>query len=967
MNVENPERPRRHSGQQLQQVRRETVERRSSKNSASRDRYGKIYSESFRDQTIRAVPPELPPTTSHDIDVPSSSYASNPVSPSPRVLRRTKLPQRRREPSTSVSNTDEETTIDSRRRKSKARDKKLEDSPSESSPNSFMTKTRQRIGSITTSTSLIQKTAEDLSGSIGYPSIIQSPVRPPQSASRQRLAKAIPHTPLSAHEDPVTDSSPSPQQTTNGSDSSKILQTMKTTCGRMHGILFFRPTYTAPWASGYCAINVASGSLIYQVKGELSNTKTLIPDLRGCSVRTLCDAESGRMYLSVSTASSGLGIQLRPSVPETFDSWLAALLCWQPIRPKGVQNKMTKPQSFSMVGRRSADRRRTSEVTVQKSSPIIKVGKMLLWQGSTSADPDPDSSKRVSTYKQLRAISPCWQRVSCTLNENGHFKLLTEGDAQLIMFIQLSHLSRCSVQQLDPSVLDDEFCIALYPQYTAYTGSQVQSRPIFLSLETRVLFEVWFVLLRAFTIPELYGPKQSPNDESSPSSPTYQHAAATPPGMFRIERSLFVRVTEAKLKGPFEHREPSMKVRGKAGSATRALSNRDCYAEILLDGGIRARTATKTHQSSAFWREEFMFSDLSPVLSTASVLIKYRNPAEKEWTMIPRGQYDPSQGDSSSVAVGAEIEVSAYDTVYGRVDLQLDDFDKGIDVDRWWQVLGANGLVVGDLLMKIRLEETVVLMKDDYTPLLNLLQSFSNGLTVQIARVLSTKLNQLTDIFLDLFQVSALASEWIMSLVEDEIDGLSREGPTNRLRWSTRMQSNDSYESSENREILVRDLGRSAAIEANLLFRGNSLLTKALDSHMRRLGKDYLEETIGERLRDIDESDPECEVDPNRVRAPNELNRNWTNLIALTSHVWRAIAASATRCPPELRLLFRHIRSCAEDRYGAFLRTVSYSSVSGFLFLRFFCPAILNPKLFGLLKGEHAERTSPCRSSAKLI
>lgn len=140
-------------------------------------------------------------------------------------------------------------------------------------------------------------------------------------------------------------------------------------------------------------------------------------------------------------------------------------------------------------------------------------------------------------------------------------------------------------------------------------------------------------------------------------------------------------------------------------------------------------------------------------------------------------------------------------------------------------------------------------------------------------------------------------------------------------------------------------------MEANLLFRGNSLLTKVLDLHMRRLGKEYLEETIGERLREIDESDPECEVDPARVPRSEDLDRNWRNLHNLTTGVWKSIAMSSSRCPSELRRIFRHVRACAEDRYGDFLRSVTYSSVSGFLFLRFFCPAILNPKLFGLLKG----------------
>jgi hypothetical protein len=230
---------------------------------------------------------------------------------------------------------------------------------------------------------------------------------------------------------------------------------------------------------------------------------------------------------------------------------------------------------------------------------------------------------------------------------------------------------------------------------------------------------------------------------------------------------------------------------------------------------------------------------------------------------------------------------------------------------------------------------------------------------------MSSELTQLSEMLLNIYQVSGATVDWISALVEDEIDGVHKESTANRLRYTTRIHSNDSRESGQDREILVRDMGRTATVEANLLFRGNSLLTKALDLHMRRLGKEYLEETIGERIREIDESDPECEVDPARVPRTEDLDRNWRNLISLTTGVWKSIAMSVARCPPELRRIFRHVRACAEDRYGDFLRSVTYSSVSGFLFLRFFCPAILNPKLFGLLKGKANETKGQISSSKR--
>ncbi|KAL1962980.1 hypothetical protein VTN77DRAFT_8826 [Rasamsonia byssochlamydoides] len=926
------------------------VERRPSKKSSSKDRHGMVYPESFREATIRTVTPDPVSDTSNHSPLSDTGYLStNAGSVSPRSTVRSKNDdwERRREFSPYHSTGDEDDlAIESKSQRARSRTTTLDDQRSEISPNSFLSRTRNRLGSINTATAPVNpKVSEESVGSIGYPSIIQSPTFfSGQTGNRQKLTKSPPGGQAlitGVSRNPAAFASP-----LSNADSAKILQLMKTTCGRMHGILSFRTAANAQWTSGYCAINVATGSLIYQAKGEPALAKTLIPDLRGCHVRTLFDPELQCTYLSVSTFSSGLGIQLRPHVQETFDSWLAALLCWQPIRPKGVQNKRTKPQSVTIGDRRLADRRRNSESTVQKEAAIIKVGKMLLWEKPSASGARPPSGRRASTYRQQRRHSS-WQKVSCTLQENGHFKLYTESDVSLLSTIQLSQLSRSAVQQLEPSVLDDEYCIAIYPQYAAISTADTMSRPIYLSLESRVLFEVWFVLLRAFTIPELYGPESPGGDDLSRSQSLANPHTTNTTDMFRIERLLSLRITEAKMTNGKDDDTSMSKAQSKSGVS-------DYYTEVLLDGEIRAKTAVKQNTATPFWREDFTFSDLPPVLSNVSIQLKTLNPAQKDWTLIAHGPYTL---DADALD---DLEVSSHDATCGRVDLRLDELETGTDIEKWWPILDDRDQPVGEMLMKVRLEETVVLMSHEYEPMSELLHTFTNNLTINMVQIVPSELNRLSELLLNIFQVSGQAAEWISSLIEDEIDGFHKDSSVSRLRYTARIHSNESKESGQDREVIIRDLGRSATFEANLLFRGNSLLTKALDMHMRRLGKEYLEETIGERLRDVDESDPDCEVDPVRVQRSEDLERNWRNLITLTSLFWKSISSSASRCPAELRRIFRHVRACAEDRYGDFLRSVTYSSVSGFLFLRFFCPAILNPKLFGLLK-EHprprAQRT----------
>lgn len=848
------------------------------------------------------------------------------------------------------------------------------------SPSTLAMKNRHRIGSVHSASSSAYPGLEESVTSIGHPYTIPSPTEPtprPPRSQRDRLAMQPPRqaSPLQ-----YTAAEPDSFISPVASDARKILQLMRSTCGKMQGVLCFRRGESHLWVVSRCYINADFGSLVYEPRSDTSYRRTLIPDLRGCRVKTGYDSESGTAYIHVSLQSSSLEVHLRPPTQDQFDSWFAALLCWQPIRPKGIHNKMAKPQApLATTGRRPTDFRRHSEVALLKEAPIIKVGKMIFWDthvvyGSVGEAKSPDG--RPAIPKTQNFGSRRWRSVSCTLRENGELKLYAGNEVTVVSVVQLSQLSRCAIQRLDASVLDNDFCIAIYPQYASNPTSLSLLRPIFLSLESRVLYEVWIVLLRAFTIPQLYGPKVKyrPELSSSESAVTATH------DMFRMERSLAVRVTEARLAPP----PPSPRSAEHGGnhphrpvSSHMSQSLAGYYVEVLLDGEIRARTMLKTDLTNPFWREEFEFPDLPCMLSNATFLLKKRPPAQLRANQGHQAQANRDIETRNSTDVFSSSEPAGgytginLDQSCGKIDIYFEDLDADKAVEQWWQFSSSSDQPVGELFVHLQLSENVILMARDYQPLSELLHKFSSGLTTQIAAVVPGELKRLSECLLDIFQVSGQAGEWISALVEEEIDGTLKDSHiSHRIRFSQRLGSNDSSESfggsmsAGERELFVRDLNNNAKLEANLLFRGNTLLTKALDLHMKRLGKEYLEQTLAGKLKEIADRDADCEVDPNRQPNQHELDRNWRRLIGFTEELWKGICTTVSNCPAELRVIFKHIRSCAEDRYGDFLRSVRYSSVSGFLFLRFFCPAILNPKLFGLLKGKPF-RLSPCFSSTQ--
>ncbi|KAJ5041126.1 uncharacterized protein L3040_005679 [Drepanopeziza brunnea f. sp. 'multigermtubi'] len=700
----------------------------------------------------------------------------------------------------------------------------------------------------------------------------------------------------------------------------------------MRGEVEYQVVEKGPRYAGICYIDDIKGSLMYEGDDRGPFHLVVISDLRGCRVKPFNSPERPIKCLELSNRASAIVIHLKPMVKAEYDLWLAALLCWQQIRTTSLSASPPRSSAPPLVEKRPSNQRRDSVLsTRQRGATIIKVAQLLLWDKGAPSSPTA-IVRRVSTRDLRSSKRSGWRKVSCILQDNGEFKLLTENDITLLSVIQLSQLSRCAIQRLDRSVLDEEFCIAIFPQYTPTSTQLSIFRPVYIALESRLTHEVWFCLLRAFTVPEIYGPRSSVL-ENSDGLGVNQPLPSTN-DMFRLEKSISLRIVEARIrtvsKTNTSHHEKSAK------ASEHDPSVGDYLVEVILGGEVRARTKTRTKTRNPFWREDCEFLDLPAHLPSLSIALKQVvHPMTSAHGFL-----------SSSVAQTPNASV---ETTCGITEIPLEKLGEGTDNESWWPILDDQQQQIGELFLRVRHDELIVLLAKDYQPISEILHNFSSGLTVQIAQAIPSRLKTLAEILMNIFQVSGHAGEWLTALVEDEVDGLGKEAPSSRLRWSRRLGSNESYSSMMDREQTVRDVGKSLQGEANLLFRGNSLLTQALDFYMRRVGKEYLEEVLSEKINGINTMNPECEVDPSRISHADDLDKNWTLLTALTTDIWESIAGSAQRCPPELRQILKYIRAVTEDRYGDFLRTTAYTSVSGFLFLRFFCPALLNPKLFGIL------------------
>ncbi|XP_074868867.1 rasGAP-activating-like protein 1 isoform X2 [Carettochelys insculpta] len=157
--------------------------------------------------------------------------------------------------------------------------------------------------------------------------------------------------------------------------------------------------------------------------------------------------------------------------------------------------------------------------------------------------------------------------------------------------------------------------------------------------------------------------------------------------------------------------------------------------------------------------------------------------------------------------------------------------------------------------------------------------------------------------------------------------------------------------------------------DPNTLFRSNSLASKSMEQFMKVLGMPYLRAVLKPIIDRIFEEKKYVELDPCKIELTRTRRISFKGSLSeaqvressqellrgYLSDILEGITGSVERCPLPMRAAFKQLhRRVAEQFPAAQHEDAKYVAISGFLFLRFFAPAILTPKLFGL-RDQHAD------------
>lgn len=335
-------------------------------------------------------------------------------------------------------------------------------------------------------------------------------------------------------------------------------------------------------------------------------------------------------------------------------------------------------------------------------------------------------------------------------------------------------------------------------------------------------------------------------------------------------------------------------------------NNKYLYCELVLwnTPWLRSAVVETDSENSVFWKEQVEF-DFPYSMEYFKLLIK-------------------SSKDSEVHNVDGENTDEIVGTCFITPDLFLkDQFLKRIPI------CDLQSKNIGNLMINLTLVETKILPWQTYRFFeQNLLHFSIDELISWINPQLTTSnLENWAMMLLDIYMALGKEDQYLNSLLLNELkplDGITK----------------------------VSKPGRSF----NTIFRGNSMLSKSLEKYTLRVGQEYLEKLLGPWIKKVQLENLDCECDPRQI--VSDTNANYKNLLNYCKELWSRIYDTSNDIPDEIKNQWKNLRNNVELSIDPSDSETPLNALSAFIFLRFLCPPILNPKLFNLTKSHQSGKVN---------
>ncbi|XP_072938428.1 ras GTPase-activating protein 1 [Epargyreus clarus] len=313
------------------------------------------------------------------------------------------------------------------------------------------------------------------------------------------------------------------------------------------------------------------------------------------------------------------------------------------------------------------------------------------------------------------------------------------------------------------------------------------------------------------------------------------------------------------------------------------------YLRLALGAAPVARTMPKP-SPDPHWDDEFIFDDVPPDVTSFTITV--HNSGKR----------------------GKESEVA-------ELTIELANLANGEEMEEWYPLAGMTPIGEwGSLRLRIRYMQELVMPRDEYNPLRQLLLEPGLPAVKALAELCRTDRQPLATSVLHAFSECGRGAELARELASAEV---ARE-PDHRA-----------------------------------LFRAASLATAVLDEFMRALCKPFLQAAISETVQKLIESKQTAELNPTKMDSPDDACNNAEFLLMILDQITLSIFTSPEACPRPVRYLCGCLQRAAVAKWPneRFVRT---RVVSGFIFLRLICPALVEPRAWGLVGAPpppHAQRS----------